>query len=146
MKMENRNQYNSPRDRIDDALLIRLLNEEESLPEYSCTGERRSNTGCGCSQNNRRKAESRRSCGCGREEYDSDRDNCGHYPHRQSRSREQTNCSAGGCLAGYALAMVYMPDHDFDALFEEDDALSHGTLFRPLELPFYPGCGGCGCR
>ena len=205
MKMENRNQYNSPRDRIDDALLIRLLNEEETLPEYNCTGERRdrSRTNCGCSGNggsrsggnSREWGENRKSCGrkndgcgdnrenrdngrCGsnRENRDNgrcgenreNRDNCGCGSNRDERNncgcgntrerqcnpmeRQETSgycesCSAGGCLTGYALAMAYTPDHDFDGLFDEEEALSHGTLFRPLEFPFYPGCGGnCRCR
>ena len=181
MKMENRNQYNSPRDRIDDALLIRLLNEEETLPEYNCTGERRdrSRTNCGCSGNggsrsggnSREWGENRKSCGrkydgCGANR--DNRDNCGCGSNRDERNncgcgntrerqcnpmeRQETSgycesCSAGGCLTGYALAMAYTPDHDFDGLFDEEEALSHGTLFRPLEFPFYPGCGGnCRCR
>ena len=136
MKMENRNQYNSPRDRIDDALLIRLLNEEEPLPEYSCTGERRSRTnpGCGGTMPNRRNR-------CR-----SDAGNCSMA--RQENGGCTDSCMTGGCLSGYPLAMVYMPDHDFDGLFDEEEALSHGTLFIPLELPFYPGkcSGNCGCR
>ncbi len=169
MKMENRNQYNSPRDRIDDALLIRLLNEEEPLPEYTCTGERRdrSRTNCGCSGNggsrsggnSREWGENRKSCGRNNDEWNScrdKRDNCGCGDTRERQcnpmERQETpgsgeSCSAHGCLTGYALAMAYMPDHDFDGLFDEEEALSHGTLFRPLEFPFYPGCGGnCGCK
>lgn len=165
MKMENRNQCNSPRDRIDDTLLIRLLNEEEPFPEYTCTGERRNpNSGGEASRRSRCRSHSgcthppmpeprRESTGCGGTAPNvRPGNNCGcgdstPYVRPADDCGCDQNCSAGGYLTGYALAMVYVPDHDFDTLFEEEEALLHGTLFRPLELPFYPGCGGrCGCR
>jgi len=162
--MENRNQYNSPRDRIDDALLIRLLSEDEELPGYTCTGERRNGANsCGNSRNPRRNIREHRedpgcgntrerqnTCGCGRDQ----REPCGcgnehehHGSAREYHGNDRENCSRNA-LPGFPLAMVYMPDHDWDGLFDEEEALMHGTLFRPLEFPFYPGrCGGnCGCR
>lgn len=150
--MENRNQYNSPRDRIDDALLIRLLNEEEPMPEYTCTGERRSG---GCSGTNgtgrRMRNDTRehhsacgnsrnRPCGCG--ETEERRNTC----MEERRNTCGESCARINGLTGYPLAMVYMPDHDWDGLFDEEEALEHGTLFRPLELPFYPGKCRCGCK
>ena len=36
-----------------------------------------------------------------------------------------------------SLAMAYVPYQRFEALYEGGDALSHGTLFRLLDLPFY---------
>lgn len=179
--MENRNQYNSPRDRIDDALLIRLLNEEEPMPEYTCMGERRngrsscqngmqnrsagrrSGNSCGCSER-RTERENRSGCGETRERQNgcsemNERQNrsgcgCGEARERQngcgeSRERRECgceSCSRGGSLEGYPLAMVYSPDHDWEDMFEEEEALEHGTLFRRLELPFYPGKCGCGCK
>ena len=141
IKMENRNQSNSPRDRIDDALLIRLLNEEEPMPEYTCTGERRNPAGsCRSSRSTagrsgRYDSHEHRNSGCGCE---------------AARERRDSDCGCADLrtLRGYPLAMVYAPDHEWDDMYDEEEALSRGTLFRPLDLPFYPGkCGGsCGCR
>lgn len=39
--------------------------------------------------------------------------------------------------AKVSLAMAYVPYQTFDALYDDADALSHGTLFRSLDLPFY---------
>lgn len=152
--MENRNQSNSPRDRIDDALLIRLLNEEEPMPEYTCTGERRNPAGsCRSSRSTtgrsgRYDPPEQRNPGCGcagsREQRNS---GCGCEAARERRDSE-CGCADLRKLAGYPLAMVYAPDHEWDDMYDEEEALSRGTLFRPLDLPFYPGkCGGsCGCR
>lgn len=152
--MENRNQYNSPRDRIDDALLIRLLNEEEPMPEYTCTGERR-NGRSSCQNGMQNRSAVRRSgssCGCGETQERQIR--CGEANERrncsvcgESRERREggcESCARGGCIDGYPLAMVYAPDHGWEDVFGEEEALEHGTMFRRLELPFYPG--KCGCK
>ena len=58
---------------------------------------------------------------------------------------------SGWGLKNYPLAMVYSPLQEFDNLFDTDIALSKGTLFSELELPFMgesvykSGKGGCGC-
>ena len=50
--------------------------------------------------------------------------------------------SAGACtslhdpLVGKPLAMVYSPEQAFDDLYEPDDGLAHGTVFRALNFPF----------
>ncbi|MBS6462870.1 MAG: spore coat associated protein CotJA [Ruminococcus sp.] len=41
------------------------------------------------------------------------------------------------CLAGRSLAMVYSPCQQFRELYEPDEALTKGTLFRELDKPFY---------
>lgn len=45
-------------------------------------------------------------------------------------------------LYGYPLAMVYAPVQCFGELYEPDEGLSQGTIFRQLDLPF-TGKGGC---
>ena len=49
-------------------------------------------------------------------------------------------CGGEDILAAYPLAMVYAPDQAWRALYEDDEALSEGTLFRELNFPFCPGC------
>ncbi len=51
-------------------------------------------------------------------------------------------------LQNYPLAMVYSPIQDFDGLFDKETALSKGTMFEGLDLPFEGDSvykGGC-CR
>lgn len=42
-----------------------------------------------------------------------------------------------------ALAMSYVPWHNWEALYDEKDALERGTAFPSLDLPFF-GKGACG--
>ena len=49
-------------------------------------------------------------------------------------------------LIGYPAAMVYAPIQHFDHIFDLDIALSKGTIFEELDLPFECGRktkGGC---
>ena len=39
-------------------------------------------------------------------------------------------------LDGYPLASVYAPIQNFDELYDEETALSRGTVFAELDLPF----------
>lgn len=41
------------------------------------------------------------------------------------------------CLAGKSLAMVYSPYQKFRELYEPEEGLSRGTIFRELDKPFY---------
>ncbi len=49
-------------------------------------------------------------------------------------------CGGVGMLAGSPLAMVYAPDQAWQELYEGEEALEAGTLFRELNFPFCPGC------
>ena len=51
------------------------------------------------------------------------------WPGSQSDCRDNV-------LAGKSLAMVYSPCQAFEALYEPDEALFRGTVFRQLEKPF----------
>lgn len=55
------------------------------------------------------------------------------YPSPASNS---SNNSKSWGLNNYPLAMVYSPVQEFKRLFDEDTALSRGTLFADLYLPF----------
>lgn len=52
---------------------------------------------------------------------------------------QDTATSQAGSLSNMplSLAMAYIPFQDFTDLYEPDEALSAGTLFRELEKPFY---------
>ena len=41
------------------------------------------------------------------------------------------------CDRHFSLAMAYIYPQEFDDLYEADEALCHGTLFRDLDMPFY---------
>lgn len=42
-------------------------------------------------------------------------------------------------LRGYPLAMVYAPLQSFRSVLDPKEALSTGTVFGELDLPFHPG-------
>lgn len=44
--------------------------------------------------------------------------------------------------AKVSLAMMYIPYQRFERLYDEEKALSRGTLFEELDLPFYGGKRG----
>ena len=49
-------------------------------------------------------------------------------------------CGGTDALGGWPLAMVYAPDQVWQNLYDDEEALGAGTLFRELNLPFCPGC------
>ena len=50
-----------------------------------------------------------------------------------------TQTSDGSAPGRMALAMAYLADQPFEDLYETPEALTHGTLFRQLDMPFH-GC------
>ena len=51
-------------------------------------------------------------------------------------------------LAGYPVGMVYAPIQAFDHIYDPGTALTRGTIFGALDLPFVCGDkrkGGCSC-
>lgn len=46
--------------------------------------------------------------------------------------------------ARISLAMMYVPYQRFEKLYDGEKALSRGTLFEELDLPFYGGKRGNG--
>lgn len=125
--MEYRKYYNTPREHIDNDLLLRILDEKDPV---NC------NYGNSYRQGSCRRNDVNTSC-------------CENIP---TPRREQNDCNACDekCakvspLSGYALAMAYIPDQEWADLFNEDDAINHGTIFTELCKPFYHGCAGS-CR
>jgi len=185
--MDYRKDMRTPKDRVDDELLARLLREtDELIAGCGCRDgyesvndsrrsnrqtrrnrdgicgcgenrrDRRNDGGCGCSENRR---DRRNDGGCGFGENRRDRRNdggcgCGENSNGYQRTDE---CSPSGCsnereamcecinrgslsiqTQGLPLVMSYAPDHEFHELYEDEEALKMGTLFRPLNFPFYP--------
>lgn len=77
---------------------------------------------------------------------------------RETVAGEASNAPPAGCkekepahrwgLRGYPLAAVYAPLQEFEGLYDPATALSRGTLFEALDLPFEGKSitkGGCGC-
>ena len=128
--MEYRKFSNTPRERIDDDMLERILNEED-LP-------------CCSYGDSMRQAAKRNGCGCGtgerrvmpRQEM---------IPPADDNEICPDGCGKKNCLSGYPLAMAYTPDQIWQNLYCDEDALSHGTMFTELYKPFYHGCSG-NCR
>ena len=144
-------------------------NERRERPKDCGCREKREEMNCGC-RNMRESRESREESNCGcrnnresREAYncgcrDNERDNrrrrcCDNNMNNGGRcmlrENEEPECECGErCamdqrLAGFPLAMFYSPDQEWKEMFCDEEALDHGTLFRELDLPFYPSCDSC---
>lgn len=80
-------------------------------------------------------------CGCegGRADLNSNMTAKDHAPCAQQRTWG---------LAGYPVGMVYAPIQAFDHIYDPGTALTRGTIFGALDLPFVCGDkkkGGCSC-
>lgn len=98
-----------------------------------CNDTRRTNNPCDC--NTARPADN---CGCNTPARPAD--NCGcndnHHPHGTAGC----NASRYDQLSGMALAMSYVPWQTFCKLYELEEALCQGTIFKELDLDFMRGC------
>ena len=116
----------TPRDRVSEQLLRRLLESEgESVqPECTCRGceepeARGSMHDVGVMQRNA--------------------DNCGCARGAQNRSgytRESEPMNRCRMLEGQPLAMVYSPCQIWRGIYAPDMALRRGTLFKELDMPW----------
>lgn len=169
--MDYRKDVRTPRDRVDDDLLRRILGEEDekgtecgAVPACFCRNEYPDRTCTGGSGS--RKNTDRQTDGClgrstggrtGSGWNSGSRMNgcCEHSGGCRMNGHREPGCekscmnlkSLSAQTYGLPLVMSYAPDHEFAELYEEEEALLNGTLFRPLNFPFYPGkCGkNCGC-
>ena len=114
-----RRQDTTPSDRMDDEMLRQMLGVQEDGGATS--GERQGMPNC-------------------RGEY-----GVQPIPTMPQHPACENGCGGGGAfgIAGGTLAALYVPLQDFDELYEEEMALTRGTLFRKLDLPFH---GGKGCK
>ena len=177
--MDYRKYMNTPRDMIDDEMLLRLMKEYE--PAAAVFGNnarresrRRNNTEtCGCRSGsigdapirNRRSNRSDNCGGCETENRNcyKDRsvsDNCG-CTNDNSYTEEQGNrisacdsCANDDRMKHFRLAMAYVPWQEWEMIYEDEVALTRGTLFEALDLPWYRSacddgdrsCRKCGSR
>ncbi len=129
--MERGKYRSTPRDRMDDALLAKLLAEDGAV---SCRyGDRPENT---------RSRMAGRSCNMARVEARNEMQNQGPEQHPDG-STPCVPCAKQNCLSGWPLAMSYTPDQEWKDLYEIEEGHARGTIFTELDLPFYPGCKGC---
>lgn len=134
--MEYRNFYNTPREMVGDEMLEKLLSESEP-------GSRNSSPTC---RGNCRSSQRQSMSGIGMR--NSSGGNVGNGVNRPNcRGEYQTAPVANmnpewsnPCLEGNPLAMVYSPCQEWDGLYEVEDAICHGTLFKGLDFEFYPAC------
>jgi len=109
--------------------------------ERSVCGEAVPSRSCGetaparrfCETDRPRMEEMQPSCGC-------EREHCAETWACDLDRERSSECEARVLdtnLVGAPLAMVYSPFQRFDDLFEPEEALCHGTLFRELYKPFF---------
>lgn len=92
-------------------------------PPYGCDSNKPS---CGCGSN-------KPSCGCG-----SNKPSCGCGP-----GCDKDSSLYNDPLKGMALAIGYVPWQQWCKVYDLCKGLQQGTIFPPLDLPFY-GCIPCG--
>ncbi|MBE6576624.1 MAG: spore coat associated protein CotJA [Ruminococcaceae bacterium] len=73
---------------------------------------------------------------------------CGCEGNTVDTTQGTSACNGKWGLKDYPLAMVYSPLQEFCELYDLDDALKNGTLFKQLDLPFMGESvvRGGGCR
>lgn len=94
-----------------------------------------------------------RSSGCSKRDARNEDDTSGNNPCNNGCNNVEHDiiCGCGDCvnfkppvLHGVPHSMVYSPHQDFEGIYECDEALRRGTIFRCLDFPFAPT--PCNCR
>ena len=57
----------------------------------------------------------------------------------EGQKREEESAAPAACPLFPSLAMVYAPHQAFRLLYDEEEALMRGTLFRELDKPLEAG-------
>lgn len=110
--MNSSNENYTPRERVDDALLARLLRENE--PPVAVPAQARV-----------------QNCSCTRRMEKTD---------NAARTACPPAVRPGRSPAfGRSLAMVYSPVQEFEDLYDAEQGLHRGTIFRQLDLPLKVG-------
>ncbi len=121
--MASINDYKTPRDRVSGSFLEQLLREEsENDARPTFLGMNDYKTGC-------TRSTETRGCKCNRSEV-------------TRGTTAGCNVKNGNRNIGPSLAMVYSPFQEFTNMYCEEEALSKGTLFEDLYLPFEAYCCG----
>ena len=123
--MEYRNIYNTPREMVSDDTLAELLRENEPQVYEKDLREMEGRIGYG--RQNPPEPEKPELPNCR-----------GEYPY--VRAMETNRDLDKPRPTGHPLAMVYSPEQEWEELYDVEDAICRGTLFKKLDLPFYPGC------
>ncbi len=162
--MDYRKNMNTPRDMVEDEMLLRLMREAEPCAAMfggntRRENRRRNNTGnCGCrtaerrEERNENRSGNRCGCGCEQKEYVSERrerdteKDCGCDRDRRAQEwndgeYEVRNPSCDSCISDehmkhFRLAMAYVPWQEWEKIHEDETALARGTLFEDLDLPW----------
>ena len=166
--MDYRKNMNTPRDMVDDEMLLRLIRETEpAAAVYGCSARKenhRRNSGsgnCGCRTPETRdlrrgcpEETKEERCGCEREnnrplERREERPGCceeREWRNAGCRNEERVcePCVHDEHMKNFALAMAYVPWQEWEKIYEDEEkALLRGTLFEALDLPWYSSACGC---
>ena len=111
-----------------------------TVDNCGCNEPRRTTDNCGC--NNARNTET---CGCNTpsarvEARTGNNCGCEHHEHHHPVGTAGCNASRYDQLSGMALAMSYVPWQTYCQLYDLEDAICHGTIFKELDLNFMRGC------
>ena len=134
--MEYRNYYSTPRDSVSDDMLTELLRENEPVRDDVLTDNRQMH-----GQVQRMENPPQNMHGDMPNGTPNGTPNCrGIYPAVPAMAEAQRWVNPR--LEGNPLAMVYSPDQEWEGIYEAENALRQGTLFKKLDLDFCRACCG----
>ena len=102
-------------------------NNARPVDNCGCNTPARPVDNCGCNTPTPVPANN---CGCDHE----------HHHHHHESGTEGCNASRYDQLSGMALAMSYVPWQTFCQMYDLEEALCQGTIFKELDLDFMRGC------
>ena len=116
--------------------------------ESTCCPERETRTGCDCTRtvntNCRKETKASTDCGCNAPVARDNGCGCSTPVTREARNTTcpRTVCTTvpvtEGCVDTYPIAMAYVPMQQWRELYDPASAVHRGTIFRELDLEWYP--------
>ena len=111
-------------------------NNARPVDNCGCNNNARPVDNCGCN-NNARPVDN---CGCNTPARPADNYGCDHHDHHPVAGTAGCNASRYDQLSGMALAIAYVPWQTYCQLYDLEDALCNGTVFKELKKDFLRGC------
>ena len=108
-------------------------NNVRPVDNCGCNTPARPVDNCGCNNN----ARPTDNCGC---DHHTPTGCIDHDHHHDHSGTEGCNASRYDQLSGMALAMSYVPWQTFCQMYDLEEALCQGTIFKELDLDFMRGC------
>ena len=132
IKMNYKNEHRYPIDRSPYDNCHRNTGTHADMTRYSAAKYTKQGTACEKIDNTPKLD---KGCGCAE----------GTELYSHGRSTTYPVCTTIPVVTGcvdeeYRIAMAYVPMQEWKELYDTASGFSHGTIFRELDLPWYPTC------